>query len=101
MRNELRNYIKEITPISDRLMAITLNYSVKIHIISAYAPTAATDEEAKENPVLVMIDEKTGEEYARATGRRALGTRAIWIGSYETWLMSSGRGGIHENHKGM
>ena len=32
------------------------------------------DEEAKENPILAMVDEKTGERYARATGRKGVGT---------------------------
>jgi hypothetical protein len=31
------------------------------------------DEQAKENPVIAMIDEGTGEKYARATGRKGIG----------------------------
>ena len=31
------------------------------------------DEETKENPVLVMVDEKKGEKYARATGKKGAG----------------------------
>ena len=31
------------------------------------------DEEAKENPVLGMVDESTGDKYARATGQKGLG----------------------------
>ena len=32
------------------------------------------DEEAKDNPVIVMLDEETNEKYARATGRKGTGT---------------------------
>ena len=32
------------------------------------------DEEAKDKPVIVMLDEETGEKYARATGRKGTGT---------------------------
>ena len=32
------------------------------------------DEEAKENPILAMVDEKTGERYARACGSKGVGS---------------------------
>ena len=32
------------------------------------------DEKASQNPILVMIDEETGDKYARATGRKGIGT---------------------------
>ena len=32
------------------------------------------DEEAKNNPILVMVSEKTKDKYARATGRKGVGT---------------------------
>ncbi len=32
------------------------------------------DEEAKENPLIVMMDEETGEKYARAVGHKGVGT---------------------------
>ena len=35
---------------------------------------SAEDEEAKNNPLLVMVDEKTGEKYARAVGRKGIGS---------------------------
>ena len=31
------------------------------------------DEDAKENPIIVMVDEITGDKYARATGRKGVG----------------------------
>ena len=34
-----------------------------------------TDEAAHENPLVVMLDEATGEKYARAVGRKGLGTQ--------------------------
>ena len=32
------------------------------------------DEGAKENPLIVMMDEETGEKYARAVGHKGIGT---------------------------
>ena len=32
------------------------------------------DEDAKENPILVVLNEDTNEKYARATGRKGVGT---------------------------
>ena len=32
------------------------------------------DEEAKENPLIVMMDEETGEKYARAVGHKGVGS---------------------------
>ena len=32
------------------------------------------DEKAHENPLIVMIDEETGEKYARAVGQKGIGT---------------------------
>jgi hypothetical protein len=33
------------------------------------------DEQAGKNPLLVMVDEETGEKYARAMGMKCMGTR--------------------------
>ena len=32
------------------------------------------DEEAKDNPNIVMVDEATGEKYARAVGKKGIGS---------------------------
>ena len=40
INNELLNYIKEIEPINDRIMSITLGYTVPITIICNYSRTA-------------------------------------------------------------
>ena len=32
------------------------------------------DEEAKDNPMIGMVDESTGEKYARAAGKKGVGT---------------------------
>ena len=49
------------------------------------------DEVASENPMLVMVDEKTGDKYARAVGQKGLGG-----GSDEMqWLI----GDLHEELK--
>ena len=37
---------------------------------------SAADEHAHENPIIVMIDESTGEKYARAVGQKGLGREA-------------------------
>ena len=31
------------------------------------------DKAAGKNPIIVMVDEETGEKYARATGRKGIG----------------------------
>ena len=40
IKNELRNKTQSVQPISDRLLAITLNASIPITLLSAYAPHA-------------------------------------------------------------
>ena len=40
INNELANYIREIEPINDRIMSITLGYTVPITIICNYSRTA-------------------------------------------------------------
>ena len=40
------------------------------------------DEEAKENPVLVIVNEMTNERYARATGKKGVGTEGL-----QDWLV--------------
>ena len=35
------------------------------------------DEDAKENPILVVLNEDTNEKYARATGRKGVGTEGV------------------------
>ena len=39
------------------------------------------DEEAKRNPLITMVNEKTGDKYTRAVGRKGVGTEGRWIGS--------------------
>ena len=48
IHRDLSNYIWDIDPISDRIITITLGYSIPISFISAYAPTSAADTETKE-----------------------------------------------------
>ena len=38
------------------------------------------DEKADKNPLIVMVDESTGEKYARAVGRRGSARRTKWSG---------------------
>ena len=45
------------------------------HVSMDYFFMSKSDENAKENPVLVMVDEETGEKYARAVGRKGVGER--------------------------
>ena len=47
VHNEMLNYIKDIEPINDRMMILTIGYSMETTIIDAYAPTADKDEEVK------------------------------------------------------
>ena len=48
IRNELRNYIKDVNCINERLMAVTLHGQVDIHLFTAYAPTAAATAQEKD-----------------------------------------------------
>ena len=48
LNNELLNFIWDIQPISDRLITLTLGYSIPISFISAYMPYAYKDSEDKE-----------------------------------------------------
>ena len=47
MRNELRNYVTQVEPISDRIMSITLRGSMPVKVFSVYAHTAQTAEKHK------------------------------------------------------
>ena len=38
-----------------------------------YFYVSQDDEKASANPIMVMVDERTGEKYARAVGRKGLG----------------------------
>ena len=38
------------------------------------------DEEAKSNRLFTMINEKTGDKYTRAVGRKGIGQEGRWIG---------------------
>ena len=58
------------------------------------------DEEAKENPVLVVLNEETNERYARATGRKGIGTEGVmeWLvrdvsEELKSWGHAGGTGG--------
>jgi len=49
---------------------------IKIPRISMdYFFLSKKDEEAKENPMIAMVDESTGERYARAAGHKGIGTQ--------------------------
>ena len=57
------------------------------------------DEEAKENPMLVVLNEQTNERYARATGRKGVGTEGLmdWLvkdicEELKTWGHAGGPG---------
>ena len=47
VHNELLNYIKDIEPINDRMIVLTLGYAMEITITNAYAPTADKSEAEK------------------------------------------------------
>ena len=58
------------------------------------------DEEANKNPLLVVVDEKSGEKYARATGKKGIGTEGemTWLikdlsEEIKTWGHMGGEGG--------
>ena len=58
------------------------------------------DEDAKENPILVVLNEDTNEKYARATGRKGVGTEGVmeWLvkdvhEELKSWGHAGGTGG--------
>ena len=58
------------------------------------------DEEAKENPILVVLNEESNEKYARATGIKGVGTEGIqeWLikdicEEFKSWGHAGGVGG--------
>ena len=58
------------------------------------------DEKACKNPVMIMIDEQTGEKYARATGKKGVGVdgELDWLikdmsDEWKTWGHQGGTGG--------
>ena len=58
------------------------------------------DEEAKENPLLVVVNEDSGEKYARMTGRKGVGEmgECDWLmkdlcEELRTWGHAGGAGG--------
>ena len=58
------------------------------------------DEEASKNPLLVMVDEKSGEKYARLTSKKGIGTEGelTWLikdlsEEIKTWGHMGGEGG--------
>ena len=48
IRKDLRNYVKDVQAINERIMVVTLRGKVDLHLFSAYAPTAAADADTKE-----------------------------------------------------
>ena len=77
------------------------NKEEKIPRISMdYLYMSKQDEEAKENPMLVVLNEQTNERYARATGRKGVGTEGLmdWLvkdicEELKTWGHAGGPGG--------
>jgi len=57
IRNTYLNYIKEITPVNDRIITMTLYAAMPITFISAYAPTADKTTEQKEKFYKPLIKE--------------------------------------------
>ena len=58
------------------------------------------EEDAKENPVLVLLNEISNEKYARATGRKGVGTEGVmeWLikdvsEELKPWGHAGGEGG--------
>ena len=45
--NDFRNYVKDVEPINDRIMAVTLRGPIPVKIYSVYAPTAMASEATK------------------------------------------------------
>ena len=68
MNNELLKYIKEIEPINDRIMTLTINSKIPITFILVYAHTAeATQRRAKHSArgceyVMESIDDVTDKK---------------------------------------
>ena len=48
IKNELKNYIWDVNPVSNRLMSISIGYAITISVISVYIPTAQHDLNYKE-----------------------------------------------------
>lgn len=48
VNSKIRPYIKDIEPINERLMSITLSGKIDLHVIATYAPTAAAPTIQKE-----------------------------------------------------
>ena len=48
IKNELRNYIRDIETIDERLMTLTLSGQIDVTIVAAYAPTAIATAEDKD-----------------------------------------------------
>ena len=43
IRNELKNYIKDIIPINERIMVVKFEGTIDMNIVIAYSPTAAAE----------------------------------------------------------
>jgi len=57
IRNTFLNYVKEITPVNDRIITLTLYATMPITFISVYAPTADKTTEQKEQFYKALIKE--------------------------------------------
>ena len=53
------------------------------------------DEKADKNPLVVMVDESTGEKYARAVGKKGIGeeNEMEWLEETKSWGHQGGDGG--------
>lgn len=57
IRNELRNYVKDVIPINSRLIILILRGIIPITIISTYAPTADKTDTEKDKYYNVLQNE--------------------------------------------
>ena len=84
-QNELRNYIKDIEIVDERLMTLTLSGQIDVTIVAAYAPTAIATAEDKDkfDNTLCTITTKYKKERTdayRCRSQRETGDGAEGVG---------------------
>ena len=76
IKNLLINYIKDIKPINDRIIVITMGYAMPLTIICVYIPTAEHSEEEKDT-IYEQIEEEDNKRASKGPTIIAGGVNAI------------------------